>query len=196
MIGYIGPLTVIFPMRYILLFVLVLCQTMAFSQSSDGPVEVTAAMERKIRQGVEQSATRLKTDLKKDGVSDLVIEFTVDTFRIQQFMEQYMAIDYSTAGMRGASHEAADRYDSLLNKYYKKLAAVLAPEDRKVLVQAQKAWITYRDSELKLVGVVSKDEYSGGGTVQQLIDSSYYLEIIKSRTIDIYDHLLRAAQTY
>ncbi|HEY1112308.1 MAG TPA: lysozyme inhibitor LprI family protein, partial [Chitinophagaceae bacterium] len=152
--------------------------------------------ERKIRQGVEQSATRLKTDLKKDGVSDLVIELTIDTFRIQQFMEQYMAIDYSTAGMRGASHEAADRYDSLLNKYYKKLAAVLAPEDRKVLVQAQKAWITYRDSELKLVGVVSKDEYSGGGTVQQLIDSSYYLEIIKSRTIDIYDHLLRAAQTY
>lgn len=183
-------------MRYLLLFILVLCQTIAFSQSSDGPVEVTPAMEKKLRQGIEQLAARLKADLKKDGVSDGVIGFTVDTFRIEQYMEQYMDYDYSTAGMRAAAHEAADRYDSLLNKYYKKLAAVLTPEDRKVLVQAQKAWITYRDSELKLVGVVGKDEYSGGGTMQQLIDSSYYLEIIKRRTIEIYDHLLRATQTY
>lgn len=183
-------------MRYLLLFILVLSQDMAFSQSLDGPVEVTPALEKKLRQGIELSAARLKADLKKDGVSDLVIGFTVDTFRIEQYMEQYMDYDYSTAGMRGAGHEAADRYDSLLNKYYKKLAAVLTPEDRKVLVQAQKAWIAYRDSELKLVGVVGKDEYSGGGTMQQLIDSSYYLEIIKRRTIEIYDHLLRATQTY
>jgi len=49
---------------------------------------------------------------------------------------------------------------------------------------------------LKLVAVVSKDEYSGGGTVQQLIDTSYYLEIIKSRTLEIYQHLVRATQDY
>jgi uncharacterized protein YecT (DUF1311 family) len=183
-------------MRLIVSFVFALFCTNSFAQSSDGPVEVTPAIEKKIRQGVEQSAARLKADLKKDGVPDLVLEFTVDTFRIEQYAGQYMEYDYSTAGMRGATHEAARRYDSLLNKYYKKLAAVLKPEDRKVLVLAQKAWLAYRDSELKLVGVISKDEYSGGGTIQQLIDSSYYLELIKTRTLELYDHLVRATGAY
>jgi uncharacterized protein YecT (DUF1311 family) len=183
-------------MRYTFLFILVLFWTLAFSQSSDGPVEVTPAMEKKIRQDIEKAVVPFRQGKKKTGDTDLSIEFAVDTFRIEQYMEKYMDHDYSTAGMRAATYEAAHLYDSLLNKYYKMLLAVLKPEDKKVLIQAQKAWISYRDSELKLVDIVSKDEYSGGGTMQQLIDASYYLEMIKSRTIEIYHHLGRATQDY
>jgi uncharacterized protein YecT (DUF1311 family) len=183
-------------MKYPILLILIFFQTATFAQTSDGPVEVTPVMEKKIRQDIEKAVVPFRQSKKKSGDTDLSIEFAVDTFRIEQYMEKYMDVDYSTAGMRTAVYEGAHQYDSLLNKYYKKLLAVLKPEDKKVLIQAQKAWITYRDSELKLVDVVSKDEYSGGGTVQLLTDASYYLEIIKNRTIEIYEHLSRATQDY
>jgi uncharacterized protein YecT (DUF1311 family) len=93
--------------------------------------------------------------------------------------------------MTTAGYEAAKAYDSLLNKYYKKLLSKLKPVDKTTLTQAQKAWIAFRDTEEKLIATVSKDEYSGGGTVQQLIDTSQYLELIKQRALQIFDHLDR-----
>jgi uncharacterized protein YecT (DUF1311 family) len=65
-----------------------------------------------------------------------------------------------------------------------------------VLVEAQKAWISFRDKEAKLVGLIGKDEYSGGGTIQQLIDASEYLEIVRQRTFKLFGHYLRATQEY
>ena len=78
--------------------------------------------------------------------------------------------------MRDAGYEAATLYDSLLNKYYKKFLAVLKGEDKKNLLQAQKSWLAFRDNETKLVETISKDQYSGGGTMQQLTESSEYLD--------------------
>jgi uncharacterized protein YecT (DUF1311 family) len=109
-------------------------------------------------------------------------------------MEMYMEYDYSTAGMRSAAYNGAYQYDSLLNKYYKKLSLALRKEDRPVPVEAQKAWIVFRDKEAALVELTGKDEYSGGGTIQQLIDASEYLEIVRQRTLRLCQHLLRATQ--
>jgi uncharacterized protein YecT (DUF1311 family) len=111
-------------------------------------------------------------------------------------MEEYIELDFSDFGMRDAGYKTAKLYDSLLNKYYKNLSTTLQGEDKKVLIQAQKAWITFRDSEFKLVETISKDEYSGGGTMQQLTEASEYLDLIKSRTIAIFDHYIRATQNY
>ncbi|MEI6949256.1 lysozyme inhibitor LprI family protein [Paraflavisolibacter sp. H34] len=151
-------------------------------------------MEKNIRQDIEKEIVVLKQQMKNSQATDLHIEFATDTIRIERYMEKYMDYDYSTAGMRAATYDAAAQYDSLLNKYYKKLLLVLKPEDKKVLQQAQRAWLSYRDNELKLVAVVRKDAYSGGGTLQQLTDTGYYLDIIKSRTIELYHHLSRATQ--
>lgn len=72
----------------------------------------------------------------------------------------------------------------------------LKGEDKKALVQAQKAWLAFRDSETNLVEIVSKDEYSGGGTMQQLTEASEYLNLIKNRTIALFEHYIRATQSY
>ncbi len=175
---------------------LLLLRITAYSQNKNNPVEVTPAVDKKIAQEISKESELLKSKLKKEDDSEAVMEFTIDTFRIELYMSKYISYDWSTAGMRYATYEAASRYDSLLNKYYKKLQAVLKPEDKKVLANTQKSWIAFRDNELKLINVVGKDEYSGGGTIQQLMDASEYLEIIRQRVFKIYQHYLRATQGY
>ena len=182
--------------KIIILFPLLFWQMAVFSQKKDGPIEVTPAIEKKITLEINKEADLLNERLKKTEDHPNIIEFTLDTFRIEMYMSKYIDYDWSTAGMRNAGYEAAVKYDNLLNKYYKKLMGVLKPEDKKILINAQKAWILFRDSELKLIGIVGKEEYSGGGTMQHLIDSSEYLDIIKQRTFAIYGHYLRATQSY
>jgi uncharacterized protein YecT (DUF1311 family) len=76
------------------------------------------------------------------------------------------------------------------------LLSVLKGDDKKILVQAQKSWLSYRDNETKLVESISKAEYSGGGTMQQLTEGSEYLNLIKNRVIAIFNHYIRATQNY
>jgi uncharacterized protein YecT (DUF1311 family) len=178
-------------MKYLILALLFFVQLSAYSQA---PQEVTPDIEKKIRQQVDIEVGNMKSKLKAEGASAAVIEFSIDTLRIERYFEMYLNYDYSTAGMSGAGYNAAHEYDSLLNKYYKKLLAKLKPEDQKILTRAQKAWITYRDTETALTETMSKEEYSGGGTIQLLINSSDYLELIKSRVIALFEHLRRGEE--
>jgi uncharacterized protein YecT (DUF1311 family) len=166
-------------------------QIVSFCQS-DGPREVTPPIEKKIRQDIKKEVIKLRQKMKSSKENDLSIEFAVDTSRVEKYMEKYMEYDYSTVGMVDASYSAAHQYDSLLNKYYKKLLSVLNQSDKQVLIKAQKAWINFRDTESKLIDTMSKEEYSGGGTVQGIIDASSYLKLIKNRVIAILEHLERA----
>ena len=167
-----------------------------YSQAGTEPIEVTPAIDHKIRLEIAKDIDKLKTQLLSNKESDILVQFTVDTFRIERYQSKYVDYDWSTSGMNKAGYDAAKSYDSLLNRYYKKLMAVLKPVDKTVLVNAQKSWMAFRDNEIKLIGCVGKEEYSGGGTMQSLIDSSEYLEIIKQRTISIFGHYLRATQSF
>lgn len=160
------------------------------------PVEVTPTIQKKIIQNIEKEIPRFKQQLEKEKASLPEIEFTLDTFRVERFIQEYIKLDYGDFGMRDASYKAADRYDSLLNKYYKKLLKVLKGEDKKILIQSQKSWLAFRNNEIKLVELISKDQYSGGGTMQQLTESSMYMDLIKNRTIAIFEHYTRATQGY
>jgi len=173
----------------------VLTSITALAQNQHSPVEVTPAILKTIKSELSKEAEALKARLKASSEAAIVVEFTLDTFLIEKFQEKYIDYDWSTAGMRLSTYEAAAKYDSLLNKYYKKLSGVLKPTDRLLLVNAQKAWISFRDKEQKLIGIVSKEEYSGGGTIQQLIDAGYYLELVRRRLFQIYQHYSRATQT-
>ncbi|PZP50849.1 MAG: hypothetical protein DI598_04655 [Pseudopedobacter saltans] len=181
-------------MKYFTLTIISLCfYTFSFSQK-DMPVEVTPAIEKKINKEVVKEIDQLKVKLSKQNDFPIANEFTIDTFRINLYQQKYMEYDWSTAGMRKATYDAANKYDSLLNKYYKKLMTILKSNDKTTLVNTQKSWITFRDNELKLIQTISKDEYSGGGTMQQLIDASSYLEIITQRAITLYQYYDRASQ--
>jgi len=182
-------------MKIILLIIGLSSHLVTFSQNATNPVEVTPAVQNKIKQDIEKDIPKLRLKLEGHKTNPTQIEFTIDTFRVERFMTKWIDLGYSDPGMRDAIYATANLYDSLLNKYYKKLLAVLKGDDKKNLVQAQKAWLSFRDTELKLIETISKDQYSGGGTMQQLTESSEYLNLIKERTISIFNHYTRATQT-
>jgi hypothetical protein len=149
-----------------LLFVLVLTQP---GWAAD-PREVTDQEMKVMRQQIEKEAQKLRLELEKkeydsDFAKQVSIEYQLDAFRIDQLLERRIDIDYSTSGMVTATYEAEAEYDDLLNKYYQKLLTKLSNEDRAILKQSQKNWLQFRDSERELNSLLTKDEYSGGGTI-------------------------------
>lgn len=103
------------------------------------------------------------------GWADKDIEYAVDTFRIQRIMEKTMDADYSTHGMNNAVNELTAAYDKLLNKYYKLILTKLSTADKQIFITAQRSWLAFRKAEENLILMLSKDQYSGGGTIQSNI---------------------------
>jgi uncharacterized protein YecT (DUF1311 family) len=182
-------------MKYVLLAVGLFIHTLSFSQTK-APVELAPELQKKIMQDIDKEVPKLKQRLEKAKENAVHIEFAADTFRVERFMAKWVDLDYRDYGMRDAGYTTAKLYDSLLNKYYKKLLTVLKGDDKKALVQAQKAWLAFRDNETKLVETISKDDYSGGGTMQDLTEATEYLNLIKNRTIALFEHYVRATQSF
>jgi uncharacterized protein YecT (DUF1311 family) len=98
--------------------------------------------------------------------------------------------NYTTFGMVHSTNDATADYDKLLNKYYKLLISKLSESDKEILRTAQRNWISFRDSEIKLIETMSKEDYSGGGTIQQLIVSGRINALTKERVIELVEILL------
>lgn len=171
--------------QIILLTTLFVTMHFSFGQN-DAPREITLQDLQKIKTDIEKQVPAFKQKLSKRELTADEVEFSLDTFRIEQLVSKRMDIDYSTVGMRMAVNEKTTSYDKLMNKYYNKLLKVLKPEDKQILVAAQRAWIAYRDAEAKFIGVMTKDEYSGGGTIQSIIATSSYSELVTKRAIEIF----------
>jgi uncharacterized protein YecT (DUF1311 family) len=155
---------------------------------SDGPKEITPIVLQHLKSDIEKLIPPFKNNLFKQEFTADQIEFSVDTFRIEQLLTKRMDIDYSTAGMNVTVNEMTASYDQLMNKYYNKLLKMLKAEDKKTLVSAQKAWLAYRDAEAKLIGTLTKEVYSGGGTIQSNIATSSYADLVVKRTIEIFNY--------
>src|SRR5262245_54006910 len=131
-------------MKFNILIVGLVFHLSAFSQSKDA-VEVTPEIQKKIRQDIEKEVPQLKQKLEKAKENPVQIEFTLDSCRVERIMEKWHDLDYRDFGMRDADYVGARIYDSVLNKYYKKLLAILKGDDKKILIQAQKNWLAFRD---------------------------------------------------
>ena len=158
-----------------------------FSQS-DGPKAITPQILNEIQEAVEKQVPAFKKTLSKQYLNADAIEFMIDTFRIEQILLKRMNIDYTTAGMNITVWEMASSYDKLMNKYYNKLLKILSLDDRKILIAAQKAWLVYRDAEVKLIGTMTEPAYSGGGTMQSNIATARYADLVVQRTIQIFQY--------
>jgi uncharacterized protein YecT (DUF1311 family) len=180
----------------LILLILGLCfQLHSFSQDSEVAVQMSPGFQKRVKQEIEKEVSVLKEGLEKAGENDVHIAFTLDTFRVERLMDKTIDSVYNDFVMRDIVYMTAALYDSLLNKYYKKLLSALKGDDKKMLLQAQKAWLSFRDNETKLVQTISKDDYSGGGTAQELTESSAYLNLVKERTIDLFEHYVRATRS-
>ncbi len=180
--------------RLFLLITLLFIGNFAFAQNN-APKEITPPVLQQLKADVEKQIPAFKQQLLKRKLTAEQIEFSLDTFRIEKLVLKRMDIDYSTVGMNKTMEEMAASYDQLMNKYYNKLLKSLKQEDQKTLITAQKAWLVYRDAEDKLIGTMTKEEYSGGGTIQTNIAMSEYADLIKKRAINIrnyYDSIIKS----
>jgi uncharacterized protein YecT (DUF1311 family) len=178
-------------MKQVFFIVLLLFPGHLLFAQSDGPKEITPEIVQKIKTDVEKLIPSFKKKLSQKNLTADEIEFSVDTFRLEQIVSKRMDIDYSTVGMNTTVDELTSSYDQLMNKYYNKILKILKPEDKKTLVAAQKAWLVYRDAESKLIGTMMKEEYSGGGTIQSIIATSSYSQLVVKRTIEIFNYFDR-----
>ncbi len=166
---------------------------LSFGQNN-GPNKITPQILQKLKADIEKQVPIFRQKLSTQDFTADRIEFSVDTFRIEQLVSKRMQIDYSTVGMNTTVEEMAISYDKLLNKYYNKLLKLLNTEDKKTLINAQRSWLTYRDAETKLIGTMTKEEYSGGGTIQSTNAVGAHADLIVKRTIEIfkyYDGILK-----
>ncbi len=159
----------------------------SFGQN-DGPKEITPQILQQLKSKIEKQIPVFKETLTKQDLTTDQMEFSLDTLRIERLVSERMNIDYSTIGMNITVQEMATSYDKLMNKYYNKLLKHLKSEDQKELINAQRAWLTYRDAEAKLINTMTKEEYSGGGTIQSNIAVGSYADLVVKRAIEIFNY--------
>lgn len=173
--------------QVVLVILFIYCSFIAFGQQ-DSPKQITPEIIQKIKSEIDQSIPAFKQSLQANGLSEDAIAFSIDTFRIEKFAEKKIDIDYSTLGMNTTMSELIDSYDKLMNKYYNKLLNKLLPAHKRILVQAQKSWLQFRDSEKAFIGIMNYQPYTGGGTMYSNISISQYSTLIVKRTVEIFNY--------
>ncbi len=175
-------------MKHLLtLLILFISSSISFGQNNE-PKEITPQILQKITTEVDKEASRFRQSVSSKGLTADAIEFAVDTFKIAHICSKRMDTDYSTTGMNLTIEEMTASYDKLLNKYYNKLLKTLLPDDKKSLIKAQRSWINYRDAEMELIRAMTKDNYSGGGTMQSIVATEGNSNLIARRTAELFDY--------
>ena len=167
-------------MKKLLLFPLsIFIAYSSFSQNGDK--ELKTQLEKKVtayRKTIESDEYTMREE----------VEFSVDTFRIEEKSRLAQEMDYSTVGIQQSIGEMTDAYDKLMNKYYNLLLNLLKGEDKQTLVTAQRTWLNFRKAESGLINTMSKEKYSGGGTAQGLVAGSRYADLLKTRTTQLFEY--------
>lgn len=106
--------------------------------------------------------------------------------KIDADLERCLNKDNSTAGQRSCINSARDSWDKELNKSYLSLSQKLSKNEKKELVEAQRSWILFRDSEFKLIEKYYFDVKKG--TMFYVIAENKKLEIVKERALQIKEY--------
>ena len=103
--------------------------------------------------------------------------------KIDQILEKCLNQDNSTAGQRNCIISAQQSWDKELNKSYTSLNQKLNKTAKKELLEAQRNWVSFRDSEFKLINKYYFDVKKG--TIFQVISENKKLQIIKERALQL-----------
>jgi uncharacterized protein YecT (DUF1311 family) len=152
----------------------------------------TAQNTQNVKNIVAKDVKAYRQKLEKDeNISPLLKEFSIDTFQIEHTFSAKTAELVNSIDILEAFGQASSEYDALLNKYYNKLLSKLKGKDKKILITAQKAWISFRNAEQNVIGTIGAEQYSGGGTIQRDINEATSQELTKMRLFNIVNHLDR-----
>ena len=170
-------------------FLFIFFKQTLFGQTFESPT-ITKTVLQKLTRNVDKEADIFKKSITIADNNKEYIDFSVDTFQIEQLARKRSELDYSNSDMNITIYQMRDSYDKLLNKYYKKLLAILKTDDKEILITAQRSWLLFRDNESKLIAVLKKTEYSGGGTIQRILPNGEYLDFLKERVIVLFNYYI------
>ena len=153
--------------------------------------KIKPIIEKKINDLIEHSKNEYSTLSAKE------IEYAKDTLTISEYINEYnnYQASSSTFGMNRAIQFSNWEYDKLLNKYYKSALEMLKPEMKKQLINSQKKWLDYYNSErvfinnLQDFGNHNFLVYASGYSDKILIDRVQFL-------VDIYQEKMQGSSTY
>lgn len=112
--------------------------------------------------------------------------FSLAQSKSDQDLEKCLSQRNSTAGQVSCVSSARDSWDKELNKTYISLSQKLSKTGKKELVEAQRNWILFRDSEFKLIDKYYLDIKKG--TLFYVIAENKKLEIVKERALQLKDY--------
>lgn len=85
-------------------------------------------------------------------------------------------IPQTQAEMYACASKAFQETDQKLNRIYKEVMAQLTPEQKTLLVKAQKSWLVVRDNHCKLY-----EQFYAGGSIMPLMVSNCARELTENR---------------
>jgi len=105
---------------------------------------------------------------------------------IDDWLTGCMEKDPSTRGMNNCLGQAYEKWDLELNRVYQDLSGRLGVEARRVLREAQRAWIAFRDRELAWLA-----RFYGGldGTMYANMLAADRVDLVKRRVLELASYL-------
>lgn len=116
----------------------------------------------------------------------LIINILFAQNKIDQDLEKCLAQRNSTADQRNCITSATKSWDKELNISYISLSKKLTKAGKKELVEAQRNWMLFRDSEFKLIDKYYFDIKKG--TLFYVIAENKKLEIVKERALQMKEY--------
>jgi uncharacterized protein YecT (DUF1311 family) len=92
----------------------------------------------------------------------------------------------TTYGMIQCSIRAGEAWDMELNKYYQLLMQTLSADEKGKLINSQKKWIIYRDSEIEFARTIYNNQQ---GTMWRIVSADRQTEITKLRALELKQYL-------
>lgn len=92
----------------------------------------------------------------------------------------------TTAGMCDCTYKALEKWDKKLNATYKTLQTKLKAKAKTNLTEAQRQWIKFKESEIKLIDATYG---SADGTMWRIVRADKVLGITKDRALSLEDLL-------
>lgn len=103
-------------------------------------------------------------------------------------IERLLTVDESTNGQVQALAKGGELWDKELNRLYKELNKALSGngEAKKALVESQRAWIAFRDGEMKFIeAMYARKE----GTMFRPMAADDFMKLTRCRALELKDRL-------
>jgi len=171
---------------FFVLAILMTLSNLCFSQMKvNGSDWLNKTLADSINNAIRIQVNKVVTKHKK--MKERELEFLKDTLEIELYLDAAKkAVAYSDISTMRLIYEALEKYDVLLNKYYKQLLANSI--SKQSLIETQRAWITFRDREIDYYSyeTVGDEDLSNWGTLDRVLIAGFSLRLTKNRTIELF----------